>query len=753
MNSDNRLAEKILVVEDDEGLSYLIKKLLKRAGYDPDVCASGDRVIEHLKNGHYSLMLLDYQLPDMSARQVIGMMQKEKCDMPFIVMTGHGDERIAVEMMKLGARDYVVKDTNFLELVVTIVNHTVDEINTERELDRAQNALIESEEKYRTLIQNANEGIAVMQGNQFKLVNNKLVEITGFSEDELMGLQIEEIIHPADIETTLNNYYLRLSDKEAPSLQEFRIMYPDDDIRWVQVHSVKIVWDGKPATLDFISDITAKKKAESALIVSENRFRQIFEKTSDAIAVIQNEALRLVNPRFSSLFSDFNKLPDNEVFLDELTQINRDFIRSLIRQSENSQQFPLKAKNQSNTSADFNVSISEIMWNNEPALLAIIRDVSEQLALEAQLLQAQKMESIGRLAGGVAHDFNNLLTVINGYSEIAMMSLTESNPVYNDLVQINTTIQRAANLTKQLLAFSRRQVLQSRVVELNGIISNMQNMLRRIVSEKIEMEAVFVPELCKVKADPSQIEQVIINLVVNASDALPQGGKIRLNTFHSEKVTDGIGTGSVGFSVTDNGIGIAPEIMEHIFEPFFTTKEASGTGLGLSTVYGIVKQSGGDIIVDSEIGKGTTFTILFPETAEAETEYVSTETSTHTLNGTEMILVVEDEQAVREVAVVTLEKMGYKVLYSDNGKSALDLCHEYGGKIDLIISDVIMPVMDGVTFRENIRERWPDCKFIFMSGYPEDTVTQYDSLQNTPFIQKPFKSHDLLKLIRTVLDS
>ncbi len=373
------------------------------------------------------------------------------------------------------------------------------------------------------------------------------------------------------------------------------------------------------------------------------------------------------------------------------------------------------------------------------------------------------MEAIGQLAGGVAHDFNNLLTVIKGYSQLllAEISFDQDHEYYNNLMQIDSAAKRAESLTRQLLAFSRRQILEPKILDLNDIIQNLEKMLRRLIEEDIDLSIKFGSELGSIKADSGQIEQVIINMVVNARDAMPEGGTLVVETGnaivskHSDEVKRGVKSGDyVRLSITDNGIGMDEEVQSKIFDPFFTTKEkGKGTGLGLATVYGIIQQSGGYILVDSTPGVGTTFDIYVPLVSEEATDEIAQSRKEQKLEGKETILVVEDESELRKVIVETLEMYGYTVLEAIHSTNGLSISQEYDGEIDLLLTDVVMPEINGKELATRIKSERPDITILYMSGYTDDVIAQYDIIKKgVRFLQKPFTPMDLGYKIRSVLD-
>ncbi|MCG3149081.1 MAG: Sensor histidine kinase RcsC [Verrucomicrobiae bacterium] len=389
----------------------------------------------------------------------------------------------------------------------------------------------------------------------------------------------------------------------------------------------------------------------------------------------------------------------------------------------------------------------------------VMLDMTDRKRLEQQFLQAQKVEAVGRLAGGVAHDFNNILTAILGYSELILRRVQPGDPIRVNGEQIQKAAERAASLTRQLLAFSRKQVLEPRVFNLNDVILDLEKMLRRLIGEDIQFISMLGPQLAMVRADPAQIEQVIMNLVVNARDAMPERGTLTLKTAN---VTIPVGAplqvvpagDYVTFRVTDTGVGMTEETKAHLFEPFFTTKPVgAGTGLGLATCFGIIQQSTGHITVESELSKGTTFTIYLPaiNTTVSVNEPAATEPATP--RGSERILLVEDEPAIRELAALELRELGYAVHTAGDGAEALEVLQATGGPVELLVTDVVMPKMGGPELADALRHRYRDTRVLFTSGYTADTIGRHGVLdEGISFLRKPFTSQTLARKVREVLD-
>ena len=406
------------------------------------------------------------------------------------------------------------------------------------------------------------------------------------------------------------------------------------------------------------------------------------------------------------------------------------------------------------------VSLSYVELDEGLFAIAFVSDISGRKRLEEQLLHAQKMEAVGRLAGGVAHDFNNMLTVITGYNRMILDELSTLDPLRGYAEEILKAADRAAALTNQLLAFSRRQIMQPRVFNVNAALMQTQKMLQRVIGEDIELILDLGINVGNIKADPGHVEQAIVNLAVNARDAMPMGGHLRIET--SNVVLDenyarthmGVKPGDFTMvAVSDDGCGMDAETRRHIFEPFFTTKEkGKGTGLGLATVYGMIKQAGGDIWVYSEPEQGTTFKLYFPRVSEPVADPNRGESSLARGSGGETILVVEDEKAVRELTVRILQQLGYLILTASSGNEALEISAGHDGHIDLLLTDVVMPNMSGRQLADHLQQSRPQTKVLFLSGYTENTVVHHGVLDaGVDFLPKPFSRENLSKKLREVL--
>ncbi len=512
--------------------------------------------------------------------------------------------------------------------------------------------------------------------------------------------------------------------------------------------------------------ITEQMEAEERMRLLESGFRNVAD--SIIIAKLSEAgALEIVyaNPAFGELLTAAEKKVsgDPSHLMDELglppdlqERIKTDIPRGEYIQTE----LTVKRKSGAPLYLDAWFSPIKDQAGRNTHLIAIARDVSERKQMEQTLAHNRKMEALGKLAGGIAHDFNNLLTVIGGYSDMALESLPPGHPTRSELTEIGKATKKATNLTGQLLAFSRKQVMQPRILDPNQLVRGMEDMLRRLIGENIELAAVLQEGAWNARADPGQIEQVIMNLVINAKDAMPDGGRLTIET--KNRVLGGECDGThlevkageyAMIAVSDTGIGMDAETLSRIFEPFFTTKEkGKGTGLGLPIAYGIVKQSDGCISCSSEPGKGTTFKVYLPRTTEQKTGQGLPETADTDLTGRGTVLLVEDEQAVRDLARTVLEKHGYTVFAAPNGGEALKTAARHRGEIDLLLSDMVMPMMSGVELAERIIENNPGMKILFISGYTEAALAwEGKSRPGAGFLQKPFVARELARRVKEIL--
>ena len=504
----------------------------------------------------------------------------------------------------------------------------------------------------------------------------------------------------------------------------------------------------------------------------EQRFQVFFEHHPDAVYSLDLMGNFLnVNPACEKIFGyrseELRRMSHHSIIIPEDKEKTLQYFEKAARGDPQTYEISIIHKNGQQVYLNV-IYIPIIVGGEIVGIYGIAKEITEHkqaeqemAELQDQFRQSQKMEAIGRLAGGIAHDFNNILTVIKGYSQLSLMDLQKNDPLRENIEEIHKATQRASDLTRQLLAFSRRQVLNLKVLDLNTLLKDLDKMLRRVIGEDIELIAVLADHLGNVRADPGQIEQILLNLAVNARDAMPFGGKLSIATTHVElgetytlSHVDVVPGHYVILSVSDTGVGMTPEVKERIFEPFFTTKEkGKGTGLGLSTVYGIVKQSSGDIWVDSELGKGTIFKIYLPHVEEPLDREEEAKMIEELPCGSETILVVEDEEEVRKLVVKILGRQGFDALEASNAGEALLICEQWKEPIHLILIDVVMPQMSGPQLVNRLQKVRQGFEVLYMSGYTDDAIVHHGILKRgVNYIRKPFTADGLLRKVREVLN-
>lgn len=599
--------------------------------------------------------------------------------------------------------------------------------------------------------------------------NSGAERIKGYRAEEIIGQHFSRFYPEPDLKQGKPARVLETAKATGRFEEKGWRVRKDGTHFWASV-VITALYDeqGKLAGFSKITrDITEWQRAEEKLRQSEEKFSKAFQSSPLAVTISTVAEGRYIdaNEAFFRIVGSEREQVIGKTAADLNLWAQPEDRANLIRQlEETGRGAVLETVFNSKTHGRRSVQVfaEPIQLDGIPCIVAVTEDVTEARTLEAQYRQAQKMEATGRLAGGIAHDFNNVLNVILGYCELLLERVLAEDPARKQIQQIETAARRASDLTRQLLAFGRQQVMQARVLSLNSVISEMSDMLRRLIGEDIEITTSLSEALWPIKADPTQVVQTVMNLVVNARDAMPAGGKViietgnaRLNGKYVEQHVQVAPGDYARLVVTDTGTGMDEETKAHIFEPFYTTKEmGKGTGLGLATVYGIVKQSGGFIWVYSEPGQGTAFKVYFPRAEAAIKDDVAAPVISRDTRGTETIFVLEDNDQLRELAVEFLQSSGYSVLESGDPEKALEIAAQHEGPIHLLVTDVVLPKMSGRVMAEKLNQVRPGTKVLFVSGYTDDVVVRHGVLhQGVAFLQKPFTRDDLTTKVRTVLES
>jgi two-component system cell cycle sensor histidine kinase/response regulator CckA len=589
------------------------------------------------------------------------------------------------------------------------------------------------------------------------------VEQYGFSRDEFLRMSIFDIRPEAEAQKLLENLK-QVQTGVRGEVWRHRTKYGAD--MDVEVNSQSLVFGGRPARLVHAHDVTERNRVALANRQLEEKYRRLVRDSPDGITWTAPDGRFLaVNPAFVEMLgydSEAELLALNASALYPTPEERAALVRKIADTGRVSrEEIHLKRKDGSIITALCTARFVTDSVTGEQHLEAVSEDVTDQRRVEQQFRQAQKMDAVGQLAGGVAHDFNNLLTVILSYSHFLLSSLAPDDPNREDVDAIRSAGESAAALTRQLLVFSRQQVVQPKVLRLNEVVAGTGKMLRRLIGENIELATTLDPDAGAVKVDAGQMEQVIVNLAVNARDAMPNGGRLLIESknaeFH-EAVTERTTLYPAGryvmLAVSDNGIGMDAATQAKVFEPFFTTKAVGkGTGLGLATVYGIVKQSGGDISLYSEPGAGTSFKIYFPRVDGTAIGAGELAPAAALPRGRETIMIADDDPAVRNLVRQVLERQGYRVLEAPDGESALDVAARHTDSIQLLITDLVMPRMTGRALSERFAALRPDVRVLFVSGYTDDAIVHHGVLDgDMEYLQKPFTPDALARKVRSVLD-
>jgi two-component system cell cycle sensor histidine kinase/response regulator CckA len=768
---------RVLLVEDSADDAVLLEREIRRGGFDLSLTrVENESQFLAAISQTWDVVITDYVLPRFTALGVLRHLRHQQLDVPTIVISGTVTEAELIEAMKAGAHDYVQKQ-NLSRLVVAI-RRELGEAAGRRRRREAEDALREAQERFRFVVENTGDVVYRLRFPDmvYDYMSPGIERLTGYGPREINGVGLNGIlvsvtdiagrpIAPEKIELA------RHIEQSGEFYADYQVRTKGGALRWLADHSFP--WrDGNGRLVGAVGtlvDVSGRKQAEEALRRSEEYFRSLIENASDPIVVMDAAGTVLYeSPALEKVLGWPPQDRQGRNGLELLPEEDRPGLiqkfQRLVREPGGTELLETRARHRDGSWRSIEaLAKSRTDEDGKVTIVLNVRDLTVRKDLEAQLNQAQKMEAIGRLAGGVAHDFNNLTTAILGYSELMLRRLGAEDPLRRHVAEVTRAAERAAALTRQLLAFSRKQLLQPRVLDLAEVLEHSRGLLERLIGEDVELVTRAEAGVGRVRADPVQLDQVILNLAVNARDAMPRGGRLVLEASNSDLDEDyahGHVTVRPGryvmLAVSDTGHGMDKETQERIFEPFFTTKEkGKGTGLGLSTVYGIVQQSGGYVWVYSEVGRGTTFKIYLPRVEEEadRAEAPAAEPAVTHAAASETLLLVEDEASVRELLRELLESAGYSVLEASRPAEALELARSREGPIHLLITDVVMPDMTGPELAQRVVQVRPGLRMLFLSGYTEGVIADKGLLADgAHFLQKPFTTDALEVKVRDVLN-
>lgn len=755
---------KILVVEDEAIIARDLQWRLESMGYDvPFITASGEDAVRKAREIKPDLVLMDIMLlGEIDGIEAASKIRSED-DIPVIYITSYADDELLERAKITQPFGYMIKPIGDRELFsgieLTLSKH------------RADKKLRENEKWLSTVLSSIGDAVITsnIKGN-IVFMNPAAEALTGWKLKEAEGKAVEEVFHIVNEQTgekIKNPIEQVLRDNVITSLTNHTVLITKDGIKIPIDDSCAPIKDEKDNVTGVVlafSDITERRQSEKFI-------KNILESVGEGFIVIDKEYRILSANR---AFCEYVKRPVEEIIGKHCYEVSHYVNKPCNEQGEECPvQFTFNTGSprtviHTHYDKDGKPSYVEIrsyaMKNDSGetiSVIELINDITERKKLESQLRQAQKMEAVGLLAGGVSHDFNNILTAIVGYGNLLKMKMKEDDPLMHNVTQILASVERGANLTHSLLAFSRKQVMNPRPVNFNAIVESVYKLLKRLIGEDIELKTLLTSEDVTVMADSGQLEQVLMNLATNARDAMPNGGRLTIETERtelSEEYVMGHGFGVPGpyvqISVTDTGTGMDEATKSKLFEPFFSTKEVGkGTGLGLAMIYGIIKQHNGYINVYSEPGEGTTFKIYLP-VIKAKIEGPKQAEIITSVGGTETVLIAEDDEAARELTKTVLQEFGYTVIEAKNGEDAVEKFMANKSRIDLLVLDVIMPKKNGPDAFNEIKKVMPDIKAVFISGYTTDAIHKKRLLEdNINFVSKPFSPQLILQKIREVLDN
>jgi PAS domain S-box-containing protein len=761
---------RILILEDVPMDAELVEYELERARipFSSRRVDSRDDFLRELEEFGPDLILSDYTLPRFDGMTALSLARERAPSIPFLIVTGSVNEETAVGCMKAGATDYLLKSN--LARIGPAIEAALERSRAHAQRVQAETALAASERRFRSLVQNSSDLVTIVSPDGTILYASDSAErIAGHTARALVGSNLLSYLDDRDVSVVQGLLQNANGKPNASGPIEFTWRRPDGSPVWLEAVGTNLLND---ATIRGIvlnaRDVSERKRADRALRESEERYRDLFDNASDLVCMAAPEgSLLYVNKAWQQGLGygedEIGRMQLFELVHPDSQAYYREVLERVV-QGERLDHVELVFVPKAGTAITVEGNLSCTFKDGLPSVIrGIYRDVTERKRVEEDLRRAERMQAAGKLAGGVAHEVNNMMTGVIGFSEFLLRSLEPGDTRRADVEEIIRAGTRAADVTRQLLAFTRQQFLRPQVLNVNTVVLEMEKMLRRSLGENNVLDLKLSPEAGELRADRGQLEQVLINLVLNARDALMGHGQVTVQTARAlwdevyaqrhEGVNLPLGR-YVMLAVSDTGCGMDRDVLERIFEPFFTTKPiGQGTGLGLSTVYGIVKQSGGYVWVYSEPGEGSVFKVYLPEATAGEPVESITHNPEVPVGGTETILVIEDEDIVRNLAARGLRDHGYKVVEARNGTQALQYVQRHPGTVDLVISDVVMPEMGGRELGRSLARSDPDLPVLYMSGYTGEDVVQRGLLDaGAPFQQKPFTPVGLAAKVRTMLD-
>jgi len=760
-------AIRVLYLEDEDNDAELVAAALASERIACDITrVTNERDFRAaLQEGDFDLILADYALPTFDGVAALAIARKEVPHVPFIILSGTLGEELAIETLKTGATDYVLKDR--LSRLGPSVKRALREAAGERERRDAETALKDNQKRLDLALYASRMGVWSWEVEQDSFRGDeRICEILGADPErpplDLAGF-LSHVHHEDRDRVDTEMHAAR--DRESEFHAEYRVATGDGTVRHVATRGQVLGDPGVEGAraIGVSWDVTDEMRKEQ----QRRLLSTVLESATNAVMITDADGcINWVNSAFTELTG---------YTLDEVRGKTPRFLKSgkhdesfyrviwetISRGVPWQGQIVNRRKDGTLYTEEMVICPVRGAYGETSSFVCMKRDITFEVDLTRQLHQAQRLEAVGRLAGGIAHDFNNILTVISGNADLALADLQPDDPMTPAFHEIADASRRAASLTRQLLAFSRKQILQPRVLVLNELVTATEKMLRRLIGEDVRLRTRLQPELGSVLADPGQLEQILMNLAVNARDAMPRGGEIVFETENVEIQETQAGFGGarmhsgryVMLTVSDTGEGMDEETQSRIFEPFFTTKEkGKGTGLGLATVYGIVKQSGGYIWTRSQLGKGTSFQIYFPQ-VENTPERVERDAPLAATRGGETVLVVEDEEVVLKLVRSILERAGYKVLTARNGVDALRMVEEHREPLHLLLTDVVMPGMSGRALADAAQSLRQGLRVLFTSGYTDDAIVHHGVLDaGAHLLEKPYSRKTLLGTVRNALD-